>query len=292
MSVQSQIDRLAGAKTTLGNYLQQNGVAVPSGATLDEMALQLADVIEKQDKITASGILKGDGAGGVSAAVPGTDYLAEAPVASVNGKTGEVALAKGDIGLSQVDNVRQYSAQNPPPYPVTSVNGKTGAVTVRELPAVSASDNGKSVAVVNGAWAAVDKTPFYVNCTISGYGVYDEEVAHDKTYAEILAAYQAGRPCYAILKDSTGTKIITLPLTDLQEVAGAAIFALTQMTTGDVPNAIWAAYVEIAEDYAEGRYEERYMMPVVTTSDNGKFMRVVDGYWDAVTVPDANGGRF
>ena len=73
MSVQSQIDRLAGAKTTLGNYLQQNGVAVPSGATLDEMALQLADVIEKQNEITAAGILKGDGAGGVSTAVPGQE---------------------------------------------------------------------------------------------------------------------------------------------------------------------------------------------------------------------------
>lgn len=33
------------------------------------------DVIEKQDKITARGILKGDGAGGVSTAVPGMDYL-------------------------------------------------------------------------------------------------------------------------------------------------------------------------------------------------------------------------
>lgn len=88
MSVQNQIDRLAGAKTTIGNYLQQNGVAVPSGATLDEMALQLADVIEKQNKITAAGILKGDGAGGVTAATPGKDYLKEAPVTSVNGATG------------------------------------------------------------------------------------------------------------------------------------------------------------------------------------------------------------
>ena len=118
MSVQSQIDRLAGAKTTIGNYLQQNGVAVPSGATLDEMALQLADVIEKQNKITAAGILKGDGAGGVSAAVAGTDYLTEAPV--------------------------------------TSVNGKTGAVKVREVPSVTASDNGKFLRVVSGAWAAVE----------------------------------------------------------------------------------------------------------------------------------------
>ena len=116
MSVQSQIDRLEGAKTTLGNYLQQNGVAVTSGATLDEMALQLADVIEKQNKITAAGILKGDGAGGVSAAVAGTDYLTKAPV--------------------------------------NSVNGKTGAVTVREVPAVTASDNGKFLRVVSGTWAA------------------------------------------------------------------------------------------------------------------------------------------
>lgn len=105
MSIKKEIDRIAGAKTTLGNYLQQNGVAVPQGATLDSMALLLADVIEKQNKITASGILKGDGAGGVSAAVAGTDYLDTAPVTSVAGKTGAVSLTKSDVGLGSVDNV-------------------------------------------------------------------------------------------------------------------------------------------------------------------------------------------
>ena len=140
MSVQNQIDRLAGAKTTLGNYLQQNGVAVQSGATLDEMALLLADVIEKQNKITASGILKGDGQGGVTAAVPGTDYLKTAPVTSINGKTGAVTLGKSDVGLGSVDNVRQYSASNPPPYPVKSVNGHTGDVTV-SVPTVPSTTN-------------------------------------------------------------------------------------------------------------------------------------------------------
>ena len=44
MSIQSEIDRIAGAKPILGNYLQQNGVAVPFGATLDEMALQLESI--------------------------------------------------------------------------------------------------------------------------------------------------------------------------------------------------------------------------------------------------------
>ena len=52
------------------------------------------------------------------------------PVTSVNSKTGAVVLAKGDVGLGSVDNVKQYSASNPPPYPVTSVAGKTGAVTL------------------------------------------------------------------------------------------------------------------------------------------------------------------
>lgn len=37
-----------------------------------------------------SDLLKGDGAGGVTAATPGTDYLKTAPVTSVNGATGDV----------------------------------------------------------------------------------------------------------------------------------------------------------------------------------------------------------
>lgn len=43
---------------------------------------------------------------------------------------------KSEVGLGNVENVKQYSASNPPPYPVSSVNGKTGAVSL------SASDVG------------------------------------------------------------------------------------------------------------------------------------------------------
>ena len=111
MSIQSEIDRIAGAKTTLGNYLQQNGVAVPSGATLDEMALQLADVIEKQNKITARGILKGNGAGGVSAAVAGTDYQAPAAQATLLPTSGTALTANT---LYNVDaTVNTYSFRPP-----------------------------------------------------------------------------------------------------------------------------------------------------------------------------------
>lgn len=52
------------------------------------------------------------------------------PVTSVSGKTGAVDLLPSDVGLGNVANERQYSSQNPPPYPVTSVDGKAGAVSV------------------------------------------------------------------------------------------------------------------------------------------------------------------
>ena len=54
--------------------------------------------------------------------------------ASAN-KSINITMAKGDVGLSNVDNVKQYSANNPPPYPVTSVNGKTGAVNL-DIPTI------------------------------------------------------------------------------------------------------------------------------------------------------------
>ena len=104
------------------------------------------------------GIFKGTESGNIEAAIPGTDYLTEAPVTSVNGKTGDIKLVKADVGLSQVHNVTQYSVKNPPPYPVTSVNGKTGDVTVSEIPSVTASDNGKFLQVVSGAWVAQQPT--------------------------------------------------------------------------------------------------------------------------------------
>ena len=132
MSVQSQIDRLAGAKTTLGNYLQQNGVAVTSGATLDEMALQLADVIEKQNKITAAGVLKGDGAGGVSAAKAGTDYATPAQVAAKQ----DVIIASG-AKAGDLIKVKAVDASGKPTAWAVAVAGtdymKTGNITKQTL---------------------------------------------------------------------------------------------------------------------------------------------------------------
>lgn len=128
--------------------------------SVDNKIMTVNGKLAKAPSITGTGDMKKsvyDPTGIVEAAGGIPDYVANnAPVTSVNNKTGAVTLTKGDVGLSQVDNVKQYSEKNPPPYPVTSVNGQTGAVTVREVPTVTASDNGKFLRVVNGAWAVAE----------------------------------------------------------------------------------------------------------------------------------------
>ena len=74
-----------------------------------------------------------------------------------------VPTDKSDIGLGNVDNVKQYSASNPPPYPVTSVNSKTGAVTV------TASDVG--AATTSDIHTALNRTNA-VNVANSNYTTY------------------------------------------------------------------------------------------------------------------------
>ena len=70
----------------------------------------LVDMTVKQDKITASGLLKGDGSGGVTAAVAGTDYVA--PVSGKGLSTNDYTTAdktkldniaeKANLGFSSV----------------------------------------------------------------------------------------------------------------------------------------------------------------------------------------------
>ena len=81
---------------------------------------------------------------------------------------------------------------------------------------------------------------------------------------------------------------------------GYVKFALTEMTQGDTPEELRVRYVWIdSADAAEGFWGTRYtlsgdetFLPDVTASDNGKFLRVSNGAWAAVTITNANGGSF
>lgn len=126
----AQIDEAIGdVRENKAEWSGKQDVLLPSGAKVGDLIKVKA--VDASGKPTAWAV-----------AVAGTDYLKTAPVTSVNGKTGVVTLGKSDVGLGNVDNVRQYSATNPPPYPVTSVNGQTGVVTLTasELGAATTSD--------------------------------------------------------------------------------------------------------------------------------------------------------
>lgn len=43
------------------------------------------------------------------------------------------SVTKAQVGLGNVDNVRQYSAENEPPYPVTTVDGEKGDVVLNDV---------------------------------------------------------------------------------------------------------------------------------------------------------------
>ena len=99
-----------------------------------------ASDVGAQPTITVNGIIKGDGAGNLSEQETVAAELVDLP--TVPTKVSELTNDSGYITAAQA--------------PVQSVNGKTGAVTVREVPAVTTDDNGKFLRVVNGAWAAVE----------------------------------------------------------------------------------------------------------------------------------------
>ena len=86
--------------------------------SVGQAALGISDISD-ETTINISGILKGEN-NKIVPATPGVDYV-----------------IPGDST-------------------VTSVNGQTGAVTIHEVPTVTASDNGKFLRVVNGAWAVAE----------------------------------------------------------------------------------------------------------------------------------------
>ena len=130
------------------------------------------------------------------------------PVTSVNSKSGAVTLSKGDVGLGNVDNVKQYSASNPPPYPVTSVNGHTGAITVHEVPSVTTSDNGKFMRVVNGAWTATTAPNRFTFTATAGQSTFT--IPFDFEDSSALTVYYNGIMMKETDNYTVSGKVITL----------------------------------------------------------------------------------
>ena len=206
-----------------------------------------------------------------------------------------VPTDKSDIGLGNVDNVKQYSASNPPPYPVTSVNGAIGEVKSTFYVTVTQEENGSVTA---------DKTPEEVYAAYTaGYAVY--AIANSYNY------YSTIMPLAICLNTSGEVLLVFIALTGRKSLMavdynGAAwsVMTGTLANSEDIPtipeylpnpNALNIKIGDTTTSYdgsAAKTVEIPEGVPSVTTADNGKFLRVVNGEWAAVAIADANGVKF
>ena len=170
-SVQSDIDsKVPNTRTVNGKALSTNITLSASdvGALPDTTVIPSIDglatktyVDTKQTKITASGILKGNGAGGVSAAVKGTDYAGPSIGVSVtlrasdwnaNTKTqtvsvaGVTATANGSLPIAQSTTDEQFTAWGAAQPRVTAQ--AAGTLTVKAAGTVPTIDIPVEVLIV------------------------------------------------------------------------------------------------------------------------------------------------
>lgn len=225
-----------------------------------EDAAALVDLSGKQNKITASGILKGDGAGGVSMAEPGTDYLTEAPVTSVNGATGEVkgtfyvTVTQGDDDSVTADKTAaEVYAAYAAGYAVYAVTKFPAVDVAFELPLVSAAPFFETFVLGFGALGSLDPTanPQYPTVAYTG-----------TNWLAWLGTLAKESDIPTELKNPYSLNIKIGDTTTRYD--GSAV------ETVEIPKGV----------------------PSVTTADNGKFLRVVSGAWAAAAISNANGGSF
>lgn len=203
--------------------------------------------------------------------------------------------------------------------------GSTGPKTIAELTQTVANIPSALVTSVNGATGDV-KSTFYVTVTQGD----NNTATADKTGEEVYAAYTAGYAVYAIAYFPEADVTFKLPL--VSEVPFFETFMLgfgaigsldptenpqypivvyngtnwmawlgTLAKKSDIPTALKSPYsLNITIDGTTTSYDGSAAktveipkgVPSVTTADNGKFLRVVNGAWAAAAIDNANGVSF
>lgn len=150
------------------------------------------------------------------------------------------------------------------------------------------------VTAVNGAIGEV-KSTFYVTVTPTGSGY---AATADKTAAEVYEAYAAGYAVYAVVKFASVNVPFELPLVAAASVDGTfllgfgALGSLNPTAKPQYPTVSYTGTEWMAWRGTLARQSDIPAIPAVTTADNGKFLRVVNGAWAAVEIANANGGSF
>lgn len=256
-------------------------------------AISADELSGKQDTIEAAGLLKGDGNGGVTAAVPGTDYLQSAPVTSVDGKTGAVVLSDSYATPAQLAEKQQKIMvdgilEGDGTGNIQAAGTLEGALVEYSGSGTTDYDGLQNRPQVNGVTLEGNKT----SAELSLYGngnppPYPVASVNGETGAVMLHDLKYTAQSLTSAQKQQARLNIDVPATDevllLEDtVTGNYINIQKAMTAGSLlkvtavdadgnPTALAAAIP--GTDY----------MPAVpvTASDNGKTLKVVNGVWAA-----------
>lgn len=128
----------------------------------------------------------------------------------------------------------------------------------------------------------------------------NDDLTADKTFAEIKAAYEAGNTVVA----RQNTALYRLSYVGVTSVTFSRSSGSNYAEYSCSSTDIWTysatarlnrdtKYTDIGRKTVLGAISElQASIPAVTSDDDGKFMRVVDGVWAAATVDNANGVSF
>lgn len=256
-------------------------------------AISADELSGKQDTIEAAGLLKGDGNGGVTAAVPGTDYLQSAPVTSVDGKTGAVVLSGSYATPTQLAEKQQKIMvkgilEGDGTGNIQAAGTLEGALVEYSGSGTTDYDGLQNRPQVNGVTLEGNKTSaelsLYGNGNPPPYpvasvnGETGDVLLHDLKYtAQSLTSAQKQQARLNIDVPATDEVLlledtVTGNYINIQKAMTAgSLLKVTAVDADGNPTALAAAIP--GTDY----------MPAVpvTASDNGKTLKVVNGVWAA-----------
>ena len=121
-------------------------------------------------------------------------------------------------------------------------------------------------------------------------GLFDEK--EDIVTKEKLEAVEAAIPTKTSQLDNDSGFITSAPVTSVNAKTGAVTLSATDVSA--IPSTLTGTAGQVLTKTADGQEwkDAAKELPNVTTADNGKFLRVVNGAWATVEIANANGGSF
>ena len=249
-----------------------------------------SDVDAKQDKVLVDGILQGDGQGAISAADTTEVELVE--------------LTKTDVGLGNVDNT---SDANKPISTATqtALNGKQATIT-GGASTITSSNLTANRALISNASGKVAVSA--VTSTELGY--LDGVTSNIQKQLNKKLSSAGGTMIGDLTVDGNLTASGSIGINaggllgsgdDLMiAVASGTLITLTSDgviigNEGNTTRIMGVVDPYANTDAANKKYVDdtaAAVLPTVTTTNNGQFLRVVNGAWAVATVDNANGVSF